>query len=204
MLRLWQTYTRFLQAHPLKAQMMNTCVLMGVGDIVSQQVVEKAGLKNHNVIRTVRQASFGLIIGGPLLFTWFSTLDRLVKGAGTIRVLKMVAIDQSVMAPLFITTFFSYIGLTSGLSIQNVRDKLKKDFKTTLLTNYKVWPAVQLVNFYFVPLQHRVLAVNLVAVFWNTYLSWMANTPIEEGQKDTNDVSDAPLSETLQIDAPRS
>ena len=36
---------------------------MGVGDIVSQQVVEKAGLKNHNAIRTVRQASFGLIIG---------------------------------------------------------------------------------------------------------------------------------------------
>ena len=43
-------------------------LLMGVGDVISQQMVEKTGLRNHNVIRTLRQASFGLIIGVCIIY----------------------------------------------------------------------------------------------------------------------------------------
>ncbi|XP_038051871.1 protein Mpv17-like isoform X2 [Patiria miniata] len=162
MLWLWRAYTKFLQAHPFKAQAANTCLLMGLGDIICQQAIEKAGLKKHNVVRTVRQASFGLFIGGPLLFTWYSTLDKFVKGTAAIKTLKCVALDQN--------------------------------FKTTLINNYKVWPAAQIINFYFVPLQHRVLAVNCVALFWNTYLSWMANSRQE--LVETVMVDETPASKT--------
>ncbi|XP_038051870.1 protein Mpv17-like isoform X1 [Patiria miniata] len=194
MLWLWRAYTKFLQAHPFKAQAANTCLLMGLGDIICQQAIEKAGLKKHNVVRTVRQASFGLFIGGPLLFTWYSTLDKFVKGTAAIKTLKCVALDQALMAPTFITVFYTLIGLTSGLSSAEVKDKLKQNFKTTLINNYKVWPAAQIINFYFVPLQHRVLAVNCVALFWNTYLSWMANSRQE--LVETVMVDETPASKT--------
>ncbi|XP_022088869.1 protein Mpv17-like isoform X3 [Acanthaster planci] len=150
-------------------------LLMGLGDAICQQAIEKAGLKKHDVIRTVRQASFGLVIGGPLLFAWYRTLDKVIKGTGVIKALKSVAVDQMVMPPIFLTLFYSAIGLTSGLSPAEVVDKLKQNMKPTLITNYKIWPAAQVINFYFVPLQHRVLTANFVALFWNIYLSWMAN-----------------------------
>lgn len=43
-------------------------------------------------------------------------------------------------------------------------DKLKSAYGTALAKNWMVWPGVQLVNFKFVPLEHRVLVVNLVSL----------------------------------------
>uniref|UniRef100_A0A8U8AKY8 Mitochondrial inner membrane protein Mpv17 n=1 Tax=Geospiza parvula TaxID=87175 RepID=A0A8U8AKY8_GEOPR len=50
-----------------------------------------------------------------------------------------------------------------------------QDYMDALVTNYCIWPPVQIANFYFVPLQHRLAVVQCVAIVWNCYLSWKAN-----------------------------
>ena len=49
-----------------------------------------------------------------------------------------------------------------------------------LLGFYKLWPAAQLVNFYVIPLKFRVNFSNIVSLFWNTYVSWLANRPVHD------------------------
>uniref|UniRef100_A0A493TA01 Mitochondrial inner membrane protein Mpv17 n=1 Tax=Anas platyrhynchos platyrhynchos TaxID=8840 RepID=A0A493TA01_ANAPP len=51
----------------------------------------------------------------------------------------------------------------------------RRDYVDALLTNYCIWPPVQVANFYFVPLSHRLAVVQCVAIVWNCYLSWKAN-----------------------------
>ena len=41
--------------------------------------------------------------------------------------------------------------------------------------NDAIFQAAQIVNFYFVPFLLRPLYVNVVALFWNTYLAWRTN-----------------------------
>ena len=44
------------------------------------------------------------------------------------------------------------------------KDKLEKSYIQGLKANWMLWPAVQAVNFKFVPLDHRVFVVNVVSI----------------------------------------
>ena len=46
----------------------------------------------------------------------------------------------------------------------SVSDRLENAFKPALIKGWMVWPWVQLANFKFVPLDYRVMAVNVVAL----------------------------------------
>jgi len=44
------------------------------------------------------------------------------------------------------------------------RQKLESTYWTALQKNWMLWPAVQAINFKLVPLEHRVLVVNVVSL----------------------------------------
>jgi protein Mpv17 len=56
---------------------------------------------------------------------------------------------------------------------ERVEERIRTAWWTAFSRNLLVWPAVQVVNFSVVPLEHRVLVVNVVALGWNCYLSYL-------------------------------
>lgn len=69
------------------------------------------------------------------------------------------------------------IGLLQGSKPNDVLKKLQRDYPDIIVANYKIWPAVQLLNFYFVPLNYQVVLVQIIAVAWNTYISFKTSSP---------------------------
>ena len=72
-----------------------------------------------------------------------------------------MAIDQTVFSTTNLFMFLSSMSLMEGT---DPREKLQKSYKTALIKNWTVWPAVQAINFKLVPLEHRVLVVNVVSL----------------------------------------
>ncbi|KAF6021003.1 MPV17 [Bugula neritina] len=168
-------YLRALEKKPTITMAISTATLMSTGDVLAQTAIEKRHQhQNYQPIRTLRFFVFGLTIAGPSLRLWYKTLDKIIPAGAALRPLKMVALDQILFAPCFLTVFWTTMGILRGETFTEVLDSLKKNGLSVLLSNYKLWPAVQLINFYWVPLQHRVLAANTVALGWNTYLAWKA------------------------------
>ncbi|KAG0168658.1 Protein required for ethanol metabolism [Apophysomyces sp. BC1034] len=117
-------------------------------------------------------AAFGGIVAGPVLSNWYRFLELNVKASTPFKTLAAkVAIDQCAFAPVFIGVFFSAQGLFEGKSVNEIKDKLQVGYTTALISNYKLWPAVQFFNFNFTPLNYRLMVSNLVALGWNAYLS---------------------------------
>lgn len=58
----------------------------------------------------------------------------------------------------------------AGRAAQQVQDKLWP----TLKVNWVVWPVLQAVNMSVVPLQYRLLYINVCSLFWSAFLSNMA------------------------------
>ncbi|KAF2128218.1 hypothetical protein P153DRAFT_424112 [Dothidotthia symphoricarpi CBS 119687] len=64
--------------------------------------------------------------------------------------------------------FLSSMAYLEGAS---PRQRLRDAYLPGLTKNFMVWPWVQFTNFKYVPMEHRVLVVNVVSLGWNCYLS---------------------------------
>ncbi|QDS71184.1 Protein required for ethanol metabolism [Venturia effusa] len=171
-------YQAKLASRPLLTQSLTTMVLFATGDTLAQQGVERRGLANQDLKRTGRMALYGGAIFGPAATTWFSFLQRRVilgnNPSSNATILTRVALDQLIFTPANLLCFLSSQAVMEGTS---PRAKIESTYGTAITKNWMVWPWVQLVNFKVVPLEHRVLVVNVVSLGWNCYLSYLNSQP---------------------------
>jgi len=162
-------YNARLARQPLLTQSIGSAVLFGAGDILAQQVVDRVGIENHNYARTGRMVLYGGVLFGPVATTWYRFLQRnIVLGSPKLTLTARVCADQVLFAPTHMFVFLSSMSIMEG---SDPLEKLKNSYWTAYKANLMLWPWVQAVNFTFVPLQHRVLVVNVVSLAWNCILS---------------------------------
>lgn len=114
---------------------------------------------------------------------WYLTMERMLGSSVTLtNTLRKVGLDQLGFAPIFTVGILTYIGKLQGQSLQDIKLKLEKELKDIVITGWTIWPAAQIINFYFVPFLVRPLVVSAVALVWNTYLAWKANKSVEVGK----------------------
>lgn len=154
-------------------------VLFAAGDTLAQQAVEKKGFANHDLARSGRMALYGggklcsepgvsaqanisPAIFGPAATKWYQFLQRKINFPNySATITARVLADQTVFATTNLFCFLSSMAILEGSS---PKEKLEKSYFAGLKANWLVWPAVQAINFSIVPLQHRVLVVNIVSL----------------------------------------
>lgn len=86
--------------------------------------------------------------------------------------------DGIIFGPLDLLVFFSYMGFSSGKSLSQVKEGLKRDFIPALVLEGGAWPILQVANFRYIPVRYQLLYVNLFCLLDSAFLSWI------EQQKD--------------------
>lgn len=189
MSRLFRLYEQQLKVRPKLTNSIMTGALFGIGDVSAQLFFPTSpelppsaqdigsSTPSYDIPRTMRAVVYGSMIFSFIGDKWYRILNSKVRIKGLNptdwrnMVLK-VGVDQLGFAPLGLPFYFGCMSLLEGKGLGAAQEKIKLQWWDTLKTNWCVWPMFQLINFSLVPVQHRLLAANVVAIFWNTFLSY--------------------------------
>lgn len=195
---VWQSYCAALAANPLTTKVCTGLVGTFVGDLIAQYsahvtLKQQASPFSYDAARCLRFMVFSAIIGTPLSHCWYAFLDAHVLGSTPTAPLAVglkVFLDQAVQTPLGMALFFAALKTLENQPDQ-VLPTLRCKLLPSLLANWTVWPLAQLINFTVVPLDMRILYVNVIAIAWTAYISNVASQQTSPDQSTRMQQEDA-------------
>lgn len=181
----WASYNVALEQDPLLTKSVTAGVILGAADLAGQVLENKLKeeKKDIDIARFVRFAFFGFILQAPWNHFYYQMLDGALPPTAdplTATTGIKVVIDQFIQAPIFTVLIFYFLGILEGKSTDDVKNQLDRDYKDTMLANWKLWVPATIVNIAFCPPMLRVLFLNCVFFFWSIFLSIKLNDDGEE------------------------
>lgn len=177
MSRLLARYLHLLETRPLITKCITSGTLFCTGDVIAQSMDGTISRKGYDAYRGTGALIWGGVIFAPIAHVWYNRiLSYYVPGVSTKAVLTKVFVDQTLWGAainsLYLTyaTFYMQNG-TLDDAVTNVKTKLWPVMKA----NWVIWPAVQIINFKFVPLPLQIPFINVVVVGWSCYLALVAS-----------------------------
>lgn len=203
-MKFFRVYNDLLQRRPFLTNMTTTGFFFGAGDVLAQSMFphiaegEEESNGKFYYPRTVRAATYGSLFFAPISVIWHRKTLPYIKNPLISKVRRQlwiqthpkllhfydvifrVTLDQLfitslVWIPMYNVVMVTLAGYPDPLGV--ARSKLEANWWNVLKASWTVWPGFQFVNLFFIPVQLRVVAANIWSVFWNSYLSFIHNTP---------------------------
>jgi len=177
---LWSAYEVALHTSPIKTKALTSGVISAFSDVVAQKMLEKREKLDYR--RLLNFFFIGLIIS-PICHYWYSFLEILFQGntSRLANILRLIT-DQLLFDPFLTITFFFLNAILNKKPFREATEEIRAKFWDSQIMSWRVWPAVQYVNFNYIPEKFRVLFANLAGFFWGIYMAYKASTPKKGGR----------------------
>lgn len=172
---VWQSYMEVLHTSPIQTKAVTSATVYTIGDFISQRN-EGTPTEEIDLPRLFRSLLAGLLGHGPLSHFWYQFSDNLFQNVlhlpnnafGTIA---KVAIDQSTWGPCWNNTYILLLGLMKLDSFGNILGEMKRTTIPLIVSGLKLWPLAHCVTYGLIPVENRLLWVDMVEIIWVTILA---------------------------------
>lgn len=176
---------------PFISQGIVSSVLEVTTDIVTQKFIEKKEKLDH---KRVFVSMFMGYLGGLALRKWFGFLHETFRhpkpfanavgkltGEANRRLFLMIefllfqlSADQFLFMPLYLGTSTGILKYVETGSWRDTKVVLNQELVGIVIQDFQLWPAVQFLNFYRVPLKFQVPVTSFVSVAWKVFNKYRA------------------------------
>merc|ERR1712087_742390 len=91
-----------------------------------------------------------------------------------------VVIDQTTWGPFWNNTYILLLGLMKLNSLETILGEMKRTTVPLIVSGLKLWPLAHCVTYGLIPVENRLLWVDLVEIIWVTILATAAAASPEE------------------------
>ncbi|KAF2724350.1 Mpv17/PMP22 family protein [Polychaeton citri CBS 116435] len=183
----FRAFGRMQRRSPYMTQFSTSLTIYFLGDLSAQSVASRGfeGDQQYEPIRGLRAMVIGGIMSIPS-YRWFLWLGRNFNYSSWIRTMgTKILISQTLFTPIFNTYFFSMQTFLTGGNFADAKQRVIDTVPVSWKNSWKLWPAVTAFSFTFIPEQYRNIFAGVIAIGWQTYLSWV-NQRAEEREKELN------------------
>ncbi|CAN6338419.1 unnamed protein product [Urochloa humidicola] len=167
-------YLGLLDARPVLTKSVTAAAIFTAADLTSQMCT-LGPEESLDFLRTMRMASYGLLISGPTLHLWFNFISKVFPKKDVVNTLKKMFLGQAVYGPIINSVFFSYNAGLQGETVPEIIARLKRDLVPTIKSGILYWPACDFITFKFVPVHLQPLVSNSFSFLWTIYITYMAS-----------------------------
>jgi protein Mpv17 len=174
---LFGVYSDVLLRHPVFVKAVTSALAYLMGDMIAQVLKKDKSERRIDSTRMLVSCLAGGLGHGPLSHMWYKFSEAIFTEAlhwsqkNWWVVLVKVLLDQTIWCPLWKNLYFIMIGLLNLEPPAKVWLDCRRMTMPYIRWRFRLWPFVNVINYRFVPLQHRLLFVDVVEVVWVTVLA---------------------------------
>lgn len=170
-------YSSILNEAPVFTKALTSATVYTIGDFISQRT-EGKDIGDLDRGRIVRSLLAGLIGHGPLSHVWYDWSEQIFNDVfhwtQWWSFVPKVAVDQILWGPFWNNTYIILLGLMKLENPQVIWSDVKRTTIPLVISGLKLWPLAHCVTYGLMPVQYRLLWVDLVEILWVTILSTQA------------------------------
>ncbi|WYZ45837.1 hypothetical protein EsH8_IX_000062 [Colletotrichum jinshuiense] len=167
--RAAEGYARAQRNRPLTTQFVSSLVIYFCADLSAQNMSGN----DYSPERTVRSLIIGAVSSIPS-YKWFIFLSQNFNYASRLLSLgTKVVVNQVCFTPIFNSYFFGMQAFLAGDNFEQIIERIRRTVPVSIVNSCKLWPAVTAFSFSFIPMEYRSVFSGIIAVGWQTYLSFL-------------------------------
>ena len=128
--------------------------------------------------RILRSLLAGLIGHGPLSHFWYNWcddfFDHVLHWVQWWSFFPKVVLDQTTWGPFWNNTYILLLGLMQRQKLETIWSDMKRTTIPLVVSGLKLWPLAHCITYGLIPVQNRLLWVDLVEIIWVTILATQA------------------------------
>ena len=184
----WSVYQQAVTAHPIAVKAVLTGITYVMGDMIAQVIQLRQAMAaddrrdnsrrgiSYSLLmdpwRYLRSGLVGLVVLGPLAHYYY---DFVASALSSWPWPCKILLDQTIYLAFYNTIYYVLLGTLAGRSLASVWSSYCSQFWTLLTAGWKLWPAIGIITYNFIPTEHRVLFVDAVEIIYSALLSWLSN-----------------------------
>lgn len=175
----WNSYESVLEAAPISTKAVTSATVYSIGDIIAQQAEGKS-LSELDRMRNLRSLLAGLIGHGPMSHVWYNWSENIFSNVLGLHdqwwaFFPKVAIDQTTWGPFWNNTYILLLGIMQWRNPKAIFQEMKETTIPLIVSGLKLWPLAHSITYGVIPVENRLLWVDLVEIIWVTILATAAN-----------------------------